>query len=65
MERALRGAGFTERTFDTGEVKLNYAEGPASGPPLLLIPGQSMPRIGRMGALLRAGGWSREAGEGG
>jgi pimeloyl-ACP methyl ester carboxylesterase len=43
MDRAIRKAGFAERTFDTGEVKLNYAEGPKSGPPLLLIPGQSMP----------------------
>jgi len=28
-----------ERTFDTGEVQLNYAEGPANGPPLVLIHG--------------------------
>jgi pimeloyl-ACP methyl ester carboxylesterase len=31
----------TEKTFDTGEVALNYAEGPASGPPLLLLHGIS------------------------
>jgi pimeloyl-ACP methyl ester carboxylesterase len=43
MDRATRKAGFVERTFDTGDVKLNYAEGPDAGPPLLLIPGQSMP----------------------
>ncbi len=29
----------TEHTFDTGEVQLNYAEGPANGPPLLLLHG--------------------------
>jgi len=28
-----------EKTFDTGEVVLNYAEGPPSGPPILLIHG--------------------------
>jgi pimeloyl-ACP methyl ester carboxylesterase len=28
-----------ERTFDTGEVRLNYAEGPAHGPPLVLLHG--------------------------
>ena len=28
-----------ERAFDTGEVILNYAEGPASGPPLVLLHG--------------------------
>jgi pimeloyl-ACP methyl ester carboxylesterase len=31
--------GLVERTFDTGEVQLNYAEGPANGPPLVLIHG--------------------------
>jgi pimeloyl-ACP methyl ester carboxylesterase len=31
--------GLVERTFDTGEVKLNYAEGPANGPPLVLLHG--------------------------
>ena len=31
----------TEKTFDTGEVLINYAEGPASGPPLLLLHGLS------------------------
>jgi pimeloyl-ACP methyl ester carboxylesterase len=30
---------FKEQTFDTGEVILNYAEGPASGPPLVLLHG--------------------------
>lgn len=28
-----------ERRFDTGEVELNYAEGPATGPPLVLLHG--------------------------
>jgi pimeloyl-ACP methyl ester carboxylesterase len=28
-----------EKTFDTGVVHINYAEGPASGPPLLLLHG--------------------------
>jgi len=32
--------GFTEKQFDTGEVVLNYVEGPENGLPLLLIPGQ-------------------------
>lgn len=32
----------TEKTFDTGAVKLNYAEGPPSGPPLLLLHGISV-----------------------
>jgi pimeloyl-ACP methyl ester carboxylesterase len=31
--------GLTEHTFDTGEVQLNYAEGPANGPPLVLLHG--------------------------
>jgi pimeloyl-ACP methyl ester carboxylesterase len=31
--------GLFERTFDTGEVQLNYAEGPAHGPPLVLLHG--------------------------
>lgn len=28
-----------ERTFNTGEVTINYAEGPSSGPPMLLLHG--------------------------
>jgi pimeloyl-ACP methyl ester carboxylesterase len=32
-------SSLVERTFDTGEVQLNYAEGPASGPPLVLLHG--------------------------
>jgi pimeloyl-ACP methyl ester carboxylesterase len=30
---------FREATFDTGKVVLNYAEGPASGPPLVMLHG--------------------------
>lgn len=37
MERVL----FREATFDTGKVLLNYAEGPASGPPLVMLHGGS------------------------
>jgi pimeloyl-ACP methyl ester carboxylesterase len=33
--------GFTEKKFNTGEVTLNYVEGPDNGPPLLFIPGQT------------------------
>ena len=33
-------SGYTEKQFDTGEVVLNYVEGPDNGVPLLLIPGQ-------------------------
>jgi hypothetical protein len=32
--------GFTEKQFNTGEVMLNYVEGPDNGVSLLLIPGQ-------------------------
>ena len=32
--------GFTEKKFNTGEVNLNYVEGPENGLPLLFIPGQ-------------------------
>ncbi len=28
-----------EKSFDTGEVRINYAEGPASGPPVVLLHG--------------------------
>lgn len=43
MERRLRRAGYVERRFKNGEVELNYAVGPKAGPPLVLIPGQTMP----------------------
>lgn len=33
--------GYVERQFDTGEVVLNYVEGPNNGPAILFIPGQS------------------------
>lgn len=39
----LARAGFAEKRFDAGEVTLNYVEGPANGPPLVLLPGQTMP----------------------
>lgn len=32
--------GFAEKQYDTGSAILNYVEGPDTGPPLLLIPGQ-------------------------
>lgn len=43
MNRRLQRAGFTEKRFFTGEVEINYAEGPRSGAPLVLLPGQTMP----------------------
>ena len=33
--------GFTEKQWNTGEVILNYVEGPDHGVPLLLIPAQT------------------------
>ncbi len=36
----LINAGFLEKTYDTGEVKLNYIVGLDNGPSLLLIPAQ-------------------------
>ena len=32
----------TEKTFDAGELTLNYAEGPASGPAMVLLHGLSL-----------------------
>lgn len=43
MDRALRRAGYEEHRFDTGELSLNFAAGPDRGPPLVLLPGQTMP----------------------
>lgn len=37
---AIIKAGFIERQYDTGAVKINYAVGPDNGPPLVLIPAQ-------------------------
>lgn len=37
MQEAL--PGISEHEFDAGEVRLNYAEGPANGPPLVLLHG--------------------------
>ena len=39
-DRKLIAAGFSEKTYDTGNVKLNYVVGPNNGPSLLLIPAQ-------------------------
>jgi pimeloyl-ACP methyl ester carboxylesterase len=41
MLRQIERAGFRERRFDTGEVTLNYVEGPNNGAPLVLIPAQT------------------------
>ena len=38
--KKLINAGFSEKTYDTGTVKLNYVVGPKNGPSLLLIPAQ-------------------------
>lgn len=40
MKQALVDAGFSEKQFDTGEVRLNYVVGPNNGPALVLIPAQ-------------------------
>lgn len=39
-DQKLSDAGFSEKTYDTGEVRLNYIAGPDNGPALLLIPAQ-------------------------
>ncbi len=36
-DRKLIAAGFSEKTYDTGNVKLNYVVGPNNGPSLLLL----------------------------
>ncbi|GAA3017903.1 alpha/beta hydrolase [Streptosporangium longisporum] len=38
--KAVREAGFQERRFDTGTVRLNYVAGPDNGPPLVLLAAQ-------------------------
>lgn len=43
MTGAVRRAGFVEKQVEAGDVRINYAEGPKNGPPLLLLPGQTMP----------------------
>jgi pimeloyl-ACP methyl ester carboxylesterase len=41
MLKNIKKAGFEERQFDSGEVKLNYVEGPDNGLPMILIPAQA------------------------
>jgi pimeloyl-ACP methyl ester carboxylesterase len=41
--KKLEKLGFVEKSAVANGVRLNYAEGPANGTPVLLIPGQSMP----------------------
>lgn len=38
--KAVRAAGFRERQFDTGSIRINYVVGPDNGPPLVLVPAQ-------------------------
>lgn len=40
--KKLAERGFTEKYFHTGDVILNYVAGPANGPPLLFIHGQTV-----------------------
>lgn len=42
MNKNIQKAGFEEKYFDTGEVKLHYLVGPNNGLPLILIPGQGL-----------------------
>jgi pimeloyl-ACP methyl ester carboxylesterase len=39
--KSVSRAGFHERLFDTGAVRINYVEGPDNGPPLVLVPAQT------------------------
>ena len=39
-DKKLIRAGFEEKLYDTGQIKLNYVVGPDNGPNLLLIPAQ-------------------------
>ncbi|MFX0093493.1 MAG: alpha/beta fold hydrolase [Candidatus Hodarchaeota archaeon] len=41
MRSTLIKAGFIETMYDTGSIKMNYAEGPPNGSPLVLLPGQA------------------------
>ncbi|OGY21490.1 MAG: hydrolase [Candidatus Woykebacteria bacterium GWB1_45_5] len=43
MMKSIQRAGFRESNYNTGEVTLHYAVGPANGWPLVLIPAQAMP----------------------
>lgn len=38
----VAAAGIVEKTFERGDVKLTYAEGPANGPPLVLLHAQHL-----------------------
>src|SRR6185436_10545770 len=40
--KSLARSGFEEKYFHTGDVILNYVVGPANGPPLVFIHGQSV-----------------------
>ncbi len=42
MDHRLERAGFVERFFDAGEVRLRYLEGPDNGPALVLVHAQAM-----------------------
>ena len=39
ISRADSHPGIVEKTFDAGGVRLSYAEGPETGPPLVLLHG--------------------------
>jgi len=41
MDKKLVNAGFNERRFNTGRLKINYVRGPNNGLALVLIPGQT------------------------
>ena len=41
MKSTLKNAGFIETKYDTGSIRMNYAEGPPNGSPLVLLPGQA------------------------
>jgi pimeloyl-ACP methyl ester carboxylesterase len=43
MNKTLSALGFHERDVDVDGVRLHLCEGPKSGPPVVLVPGQSMP----------------------
>ncbi|MET0701466.1 MAG: alpha/beta hydrolase [Mycobacterium sp.] len=42
LDKSLARTGFEEKYFHTGDVILNYVVGPANGPPLVFIHGQSV-----------------------